>query len=735
MSTVAEALAYAFDADHANRTTEELTELLGGKGAGLAAMTAMGLPVPPGFTFTTAACRRYLAEGWHDDFDAAVRVGLAGLEAATGKCLGDPADPLLVSVRSGARDSMPGMMDTVLDVGMTDAVAAGLGARTGDLGFATDTHRRSLLSYAEVVRGAGDEVLGRAREAGDVAAMRAVLADGGVGVPTDPVEQVVAAVRAVFDSWTSARAVRYREVEHIPADLGTAATVQAMVFGNLGDDSGTGVAFTRDPSTGEPGLMGDFLVGAQGEDVVAGTHATQHLAAMRERWPEAWHELVRIADVLEHHYADMVDIEFTVERGTLWMLQARRGKRSHLAAVRTAVHMAEDETFPVDRATAVARCRHLLDHPPTIGVAPADDDAVVVATGLAAAPGRASGRLCLDVDEAVRLEADGVDVVLVRRETSPADVHGIAASVGLVTTLGGLVSHAAVVARSWGLPAVVGAELTIESGSVVGAGGRVEAGETVTVDGDAGRLLLGDHQSEGTVPDEVRTLLAWAAELDVAASTAPAGHDAAAPTDVAGPGDVDEFLVLHALRIKGMAPTATVAAMLGAAEGAVRDQAGALAATGLAKFHEGRDMWQITPDGRERHDALMADTVSGLDLDALRYDEFLRLNDDFKALCTDWQLRDGAPNDHADTDYDRSVLHRLLALDEAAQPVVASFAEVLTWTAPYPARLRAACERAQTGDPKAVTGVLCDSYHDIWMELHEDLILTQGIDRAAEGSS
>ena len=512
-------LAFSFDADH-GRSPEDLLGLLGGKGCGLAVMTAMGLPVPPGFTLTTAACRRYLEDGWTADLDDAVRAGIAELETRTGTRLGDPDRPLLVSVRSGAEASMPGMMDTVLDVGMTDEVAAGLAARTGDPDFARDTTRRAVLCYATVVFQAPPAVTRRAREQRDLDELRRHLDAHGLVIPPDPHRQVREAVEAVFRSWDSPRAGEYRRVEGIDDGLGTAATVQAMVFGNLGDDSGTGVAFTRDPSTGQPGLMGDFLVHAQGEDVVGGDHATTALSAMRARWPEAWDELERIAGVLEREFADMVDIEFTVEQGRLWLLQVRRGKRSPAAAMRIAVEMAEDPSFPVDRAGAVQRCRHLLDPSPPAPLDAAGTadlavaDAAVVATGLAAAPGAATGVLCLDVDEAVERRERGESVVLVRPETSPADIHGMAAAAGLVTTLGGLVSHAAVIARSWGLPAVVGArDLALHDDAVEGNGLRVAVGEQVTVDGDGGRLLLGTHAGVRTEPPEAAILRQWAQDL------------------------------------------------------------------------------------------------------------------------------------------------------------------------------------------------------------------------------
>jgi pyruvate, orthophosphate dikinase len=384
---------------------------------------------------------------------------------------------------------MPGMLDTVLDVGLTPAVARSLASRTGDGAFADDTVRRAERAWVEVVGG---------------------------NPPEDPLEQVRVAVGAVFASWRSERVEQYRALEGIDPELGTAVTVQSMVFGNRSERSGTGVAFSRDPSTGAPGLMGDFLARAQGDDVVAGAMPTLPLRELHDRWPELWSELDAMATRLEHHFVDLVDIEFTVEDGRLWLLQARPAKRSPRAALQVAVDLAEDPTFALDRAGAVARCRDLLERPDDswAGAADAPGDDEVVVEGLAASPGRAVGLLCTDVGEAVALADEGHDVVLVRRETSPADIQGIAAACGLVTALGGAVSHAAVVARAWGTPAVVGAgELRITADGVEGPAGRVAAGEVVTVDGDGGRLLRGAHPAgPGEPPPALATLRRWAAE-------------------------------------------------------------------------------------------------------------------------------------------------------------------------------------------------------------------------------
>ncbi len=490
------------------------TLLLGAKGAGLVDMVELGLAVPHGFTITTDGCRRFLDRGWDDALEDVLLAGLAGLEARTGCRLGDPDRPLLVSVRSGAARSMPGMLDTVLDVGATADVLAGLAADDGD--FARDTGLRALLSHAAVVAQAPAPVLDRARDLADPDAVRALLVDHGVVVPADPVDELRLAVRAVFASWRASRARRFRAVTGIPEDLGTAVTIQAMVFGNRGGRSGTGVALTRDPATGEPGLVGDFLPHAQGQDVVDGTHAPRPLTDLATTWPDVWADLTEGAARLERHLVDVVDIEFTVEDGTLWMLQARPGATGALATVRAAVDMALADDFPLDRAGAVQRCRHLLADPPTTpGAASGVADGHVVASGIAASPGRGVGVLCTDLDEAVALAADGVAVVLARRDTSPADVHGMAAAVGLVTATGGLVSHAAVVARSWDLPAVVGTGVVVDADGVTGPGGHVRVGEVVTVDGDGGHLLRGAHHDGGHLADVVATVRAWADELGV----------------------------------------------------------------------------------------------------------------------------------------------------------------------------------------------------------------------------
>ena len=428
---------YAFE-DLRGQPLAEVRKIIGSKAANLAAMAnELGLPVPPGFAVSTAACLEYLAHGWPEGLEDEIRAHMAGVERALGRRFGDPADPLLVSVRSGAPVSMPGMMDTLLNLGLNSATAPGLARLSGDASFVDACRARLAKSYPDIVGGP---------------------------VPEDPWEQLHGAVEAVFRSWNSERARAYRQREGIPDDLGTGVIVQAMVFGNCSDDSATGVLFTRNPATGENVLYGDIMFRAQGEDVVAGTHQTEPIAVLDRRLPAVAAELRHNAEALERHYADVCDIEFTIERGKLWMLQTRIGKRSPQAAVRIAVEMAEDPGFPLSRAEAVKRVAHLLADPPR-AAAERRAGAAAITQGLGASPGLACGEIVTTPEAAVAAADRGRRVILVRHETSPDDVHGMAKAVGLLTTTGGLASHAAVVARGWGIPAVVGA-------AAVSVGGR-----------------------------------------------------------------------------------------------------------------------------------------------------------------------------------------------------------------------------------------------------------------------
>lgn len=528
-------LVYPFDHPHL-KPPMELKDLLGGKGANLAEMTSvLDLPVPPGFTITTDACRDYMRSGWPSGLDAELVEQVGKLEAAMGKSVGDPGDPLLVSVRSGAKFSMPGMMDTVLNLGLNDESVVGLARQTGDERFANDSYRRFIQMYGKIVLDipgeAFDEVFDEAREnsgaTSDAEISAGVLSDvierykkivrehGHGDFPQDPADQLRGAVEAVFKSWNSPRAIAYRRREHIADDLGTAVNVQAMVFGNRSDRSGTGVGFTRNPATGESGAYGDFLINAQGEDVVAGIRNTLPLSTLADEFPDVHAELMDIFRRLELHYRDMLDTEFTIEEGKLWMLQTRVGKRTGVAALRIAVELTNDADIGLTRAEAVQRVspQHLdqVLHPHF-----GNTNAKVLGVGLPASPGAAVGRVYFDADLCVEAVARGEKVVLVRQETSPEDVHGMAASQGILTSRGGLVSHAAVVARGWGKPAVCGAE-TLEIGVnsfVTADGSVVREGDVISIDGSTGKVYDGEVPlSEGSHPPEFDAILSWADEI------------------------------------------------------------------------------------------------------------------------------------------------------------------------------------------------------------------------------
>lgn len=520
--------------------------LLGGKGANLDGMASIGLPVPPGFTISTAMCTRYYEEGesFPESLKGEVANGLAHIEGLTGKKFGDAADPLLVSVRSGARVSMPGMMDTVLNLGLNDQTVQGLAATSGDDRFAWDSYRRFIQMYSDVVleldHGRFEEALEIAKEdrgysldtemsAADwqalVAEYKGIVEElWGKPFPQDVHDQLWGAIGAVFGSWQSERAKVYRRLNDIPADWGTAVNVQAMVFGNMGETSATGVAFTRDPSTGEAAYYGEFLINAQGEDVVAGIRTPQYLtraareaagakpASMEEAMPEVYAELARVFDLLERHYRDMQDIEFTVERGKLWMLQTRSGKRTAKAALKIAVDMANEGLISQEEAILRVDPQALdqLLHP-TLDPKAARD---VLTKGLPASPGAASGLAVFDSDTAEKRAAAGDSVILIRVETSPEDIHGMHAAKGILTARGGMTSHAAVVARGMGRPCVSGAGgIAINAREkVMRVGTReVREGDVVTIDGTTGEVMAGEVPTvQPELSGDFGTLMTWA---------------------------------------------------------------------------------------------------------------------------------------------------------------------------------------------------------------------------------
>ena len=503
---------FVYDFTEGNK---DLKDLLGGKGANLAEMTNLGLPVPPGFTITTEACKTYLDSG---DEPAALRdevsAHLDALESTMGKKLGQADDPLLVSVRSGAKFSMPGMMDTVLNIGLSDKSVQGLAKQAGDERFAWDSYRRLIQMFGKTVLGVDgelfEEALDKAKDAKKVVVdteldaadlkklvtrfKRIVKTEAGRDFPQDPREQMDLAIHAVFDSWNTDRAKLYRRQERIPHDLGTAVNVCSMVFGNLGPDSGTGVAFTRDPASGHQGVYGDYLQNAQGEDVVAGIRNTVPLAELEQIDKKSYDQLMQIMKTLENHYKDLCDIEFTIERGQLWMLQTRVGKRTAGAAFRIATQLVDqgliDEAEALQRVTGAQLAQLMFPR--------VDDEAKVqkVGRGIAASPGAAVGKVVFDSYTAVKWSRSGEKVILVRRETNPDDLDGMIAAEGILTSRGGKTSHAAVVARGMGKTCVCGAEeLEVDTKRrrmTVPGGHVVEEGDVISIDGSSGKVYLGE---------------------------------------------------------------------------------------------------------------------------------------------------------------------------------------------------------------------------------------------------
>jgi pyruvate,orthophosphate dikinase len=553
-ATATDKYVYSFGGGKADGRAD-MKELLGGKGANLAEMSTLGIPVPPGFTITTEVCARYYDNGRKlpEEVKPQVEEALKAVEQQLGKKFGDPNDPLLVSVRSGAALSMPGMMNTILNLGLTDAAVVGLAKKTGNERFAYDAYRRLIDMFGSTAMGVDHEhfehELTALKNEKGVKLDTDLTADDlkelvkrykavykkhvGEDFPQDPKDQLWKAIMAVFNSWMGNKAVQYRRIERITGLKGTAVNVQAMVFGNTGNNSGTGVAFTRDPNTGEDEFFGDYLINAQGEDVVAGIRTPEHITQLHQEMPKVYEQLLDIRQKLESHYKDMQDIEFTVEDGTLYMLQTRTGKRTGTAAVRIAVEMVKEGL--IDEATAVQRVNpdslnHLLlpQLDPKAKIEP-------VAQGIAASPGAASGRVVLSAEAAVRHaeEHPGEPILLVRKETSPEDVAGMDKAAGILTATGGKASHAAVVARGWGKPCVVGcAAITIdEKGGKITIGDKVvKAGEFLTINGSTGDVMIGKVPTvEPTMAGDFATLMQWADKFRTlkVRTNADTPHDAA----------------------------------------------------------------------------------------------------------------------------------------------------------------------------------------------------------------
>ena len=514
-----------------NEGNKDDRELLGGKGANLCEMTSMGLPVPFGFVITTATCREYFQTGNNMPslLEQEYRVALDMVEKKMGARFGDPENPLLFSVRSGAPVSMPGMMNTILNLGLNDDIAAGLAAKTNNPRFAYDCYRRFISMFADVVMDVPGEkfeaeiekykaehgkTLDVEMTAEDWQAVIAVYKTI-VDFPEDPFQQLKMAVEAVFQSWHTPRAIIYREMNNISDTLGTAVSVQAMVFGNFGDDSGSGVAFTRNPSTGEKMFFGEFLFNAAGEDVVAGIRTPLPVEALQEQQPDVYAELFKTQALLETHYRDMQDLEFTVQEGRFYMLQTRSGKRTGRAAVKIAVDMVGEGLIEEAEALMRVSPEHVeaFLHPTVDPKAKQD----IVATGLPASPGGATGEIVFSAEEAEEVSAKGRSVILVRRETTPEDIHGMKVAAGILTELGGMTSHAAVVARGMGVCAITGCgtlSINYAEGTVhTQEGIQLKRGDTITLDGTSGEVMLGDiPKTEASSSDDFQTLLGWADE-------------------------------------------------------------------------------------------------------------------------------------------------------------------------------------------------------------------------------
>ncbi len=693
---------YALDHSH-DLPFEEVEALVGGKAAALGVMTReLGLPVPPGFVLTTATCREVLAGGWPEGLDQEIREHVVRLEEVVGRRFGDLADPLLVSVRSGAPVSMPGMMDTILNVGLAPGAVV-----SGDAAFTAVLRERLGAMYRTTV---------------------------GADVPDDPWAQLRGAIEAVFGSWNTDRARAYRRKEGIPDDMGTGATVQAMVFGNHGERSATGVAFSRNPATGEPTLYGDVLFGAQGEDVVAGTHATEPIAVLYERLPAVGAELRSHADRLEHHFGELCDIEFTIEDGRLWMLQVRAGKRSPQAALRIAIDMAEDELFPLSREDAVRQVAQYLVDPPKIAVAADRPEVPPIVVGLPASPGRASGEIVTDAEAAVSAAEAGRTVILVRSETSPNDVHGMARAAGILTARGGLASHAAVVARGWGIPAVVGASEVVVDGDGIAIGERrLGRGELITIDGGTGEVFEGVVTGATEVAPEAATLLRWALELGI-----PIGEAQVADRSPIGEAPVTAESCLRALAIKGFATADGLADALRSNPQDVQPVVDELAAAGDAVASAGA--FRLTDAGQARAAEVAAAERKawGVEAASAALDAFLEIDHEVKSIITAWQMRDPdgqVINDHSDADYDAAVLDHLAAVHREAVGWLTENEAGYARLATYRARLASALVHAQDGDGRYVASPRVDSYHGVWFELHEDLIQLCGRTREEEAAA
>ncbi|MEU6560307.1 pyruvate, phosphate dikinase [Nocardia nova] len=676
-------------------------ERIGGKAWSVDHMRGLGLPVPPAFVLTTDAWREFTARGTiADDSWQAVTDGIAALERGTGRTFGSTRAPLLVSVRSGAAVSMPGMMDTVLNLGINDEVERALAA-AGRAEYAADTHRRFRAQYRETVLGVPGAV-----------------------VPADPWQQLRGAITAVFRSWDSQRAKAYRRHHGVADDLGTAVTVQAMVFGNLDRDSGTGVLFSRNPNTGDGPAYGEWLTGGQGEDVVSGRTTPRPLADLAAVQPHVFRQLIAAAELLERDGRDIQDIEFTVESGRLWLLQSRPAKRSARAAVRAAVAMADEGLITTAEAVGRVGAEQIDAVLRPAGTLADSGDAL--ARGESACPGVAFGLAVTDPDEAEERARAGEAVILVRPTTSPDDLPGMIAARAVVTESGGATSHAALVSRELGRPCVVGCG----PGVVVGLAGR-----RITVDGGSGVVLDGEVAGaavDAAALEDVRRLAEWAGVTPAELSGAES-EDARTQSDTRVVSDLE---LLRLIGVKGRVSTEAVAASLGGEPGEVTARCADLLSEGsCADTPAGL---RLTPEGRNRLGELLAAERGTVDVTAMAaaYQDFCVVNAELKQIVTAWQMRDAAtPNDHGDPEYDAAVLDRLTALHLRVRPLAERLGAIAPRLARYRDRLELAVERIGGGDHSWVARPITDSYHTVWFELHEDLIGLCGLSRAEEAAA
>jgi pyruvate,orthophosphate dikinase len=645
-------------------------------------------------------------------------------------------------VRSGAPVSMPGMMDTILNLGANAETIAGLAAWTRDERFAFDTWARFCRMYAATVLGVSRENLGDNPRDASIATLRAdidrvqnICAREATSIPDDPRAQLRGAIEAVFRSSRSERARVYCARERLGEEMPTAVVVQAMAFGNLGTSSGTGVAFSRNPSTGANETYGDFLANAQGEDVVAGIRASLPLAAMRQQLPEVHDELGDVLRRLERHYRDLCDVEFTVQEGRLQILQVRAGKRSAIAAVRIAIDLANEGSITHEEAVRriTPEQLRLLK-----SVARVRDGATAIASGVAASPGVVSGVICLEPDRVADLAESGSSVILVRPTTSPEDVHGMVQASAIVTATGGMVSHAALVARGWGIAAVCGVDALQFEPVLSIAGTPLDEGTRLTVDGTAGKIYLGDCVEAGQgEPVELQTLRRWAADaaLELGEDRDSAAEPEAAVAPEVAASDVDAFAVARALALLGFAPVERVATAVAAQPNAVGKILEALPQSYISKAPRGL---HVTPEGRAwlagqlkaERDRIDRGTAERL------YQQFMALDTRFKQLVTDWQIKtiDGkrVPNDHADAAYDEAIRARLAEFHQANAAVLPDFLALTSRLKPFATRFERAALAIAAGDGTMIASPLKDSYHTIWFELHEELIHLAGRDRATE---